>query len=212
MADALGEPDTSAEYHAIFERGRTWVDANLFNGEYYHQLIDISDKSILEPFGDAEAAYWDAEHGEIKYQIAGGCLTDQLLAQWHADLYGLGDLFDRANVRTALISLFAHNFRPEMREYFNACRVFCLNDEAGLLIAHWPEDVRRPVIPIPYASETMHGFEYAAACQMILNGPWTRASRSSRASATATTASVATPGTRSNAAPTTPAPLPVTHF
>ena len=170
MAETVGEPETAAEYRAIFERGKAWADANLFNGEYYHQRIDIKDRSVLEPFGDAVETYWDTELGEIKYQIADGCEIDQLLAQWHANLYGLGDLFDPEQTKTALKSLFKHNFRPEMREYFNACRVFCLNDEAGLLIAHWPENVYRPMIPIPYAGETMHGYEYAAAGLMIQSG------------------------------------------
>jgi len=170
MAETVGESETAAEYRAIFERGKVWVDANLFNGEYYHQRIDIKDRSVLEPFGDAAETYWDTELGEIKYQIAGGCEIDQLLAQWHANLYGLGDLFDPKQTKTALKSLFKHNFRPEMREYFNACRVFCANDEAGLLIAHWPESVYRPMIPIPYAGETMHGYEYAAAGLMIQSG------------------------------------------
>ena len=170
MAEIVGEPETAADYRAIFERGKAWVDANLFNGEYYHQRIDIKDKSVLEPFGDASEVYWDEEHGEIKYQIAEGCQIDQLLAQWHANLYGLGEIFDLRQAKTALKSLSKHNFRPEMRDYFNACRIFCLNDEAGLLIAHWPEGKYRPMIPIPYAGETMHGYEYAAAGLMIQNG------------------------------------------
>jgi len=170
MAEIVGEPETAAEYRAIFDRGKAWADANLFNGEYYHQLINIKDKSALEPFGDALQVYWDEEHAEIKYQIAEGCQIDQLLAQWHANLYGLGEIFDLRQAKTALKSLAKHNFRPEMRDYFNACRVFCLNDESGLLIAHWPEGKYRPMIPIPYAGETMHGYEYAAAGLMIQNG------------------------------------------
>ena len=35
MAPALGEPQTAAEYRALFERGRAWADAHLFNGRYY---------------------------------------------------------------------------------------------------------------------------------------------------------------------------------
>ncbi len=57
-----------------------------------------------------------------------------------------------------------------MRDFFNACRVFCLNDESGLVIAHWPAHVQRPMLPIPYAGEVFTGFEYAVASHMIQEG------------------------------------------
>lgn len=123
---------------------------------------------------DTLTSYWDEEHGEIKYQIGEGCAIDQVLAQWHANLYGLGDLFDRGKTRTALASLFRYNFKSPLRDFFNPCRIFGLNDESGLVIADWPQDagvsVRKPVIPVPYAQEAMHGFEYAAAIQMVQAG------------------------------------------
>jgi hypothetical protein len=34
----------------------------------------------------------------------------------------------------------------------------------------FPEGRRKPVIPIPYAEETMYGFEYQVACHMIQEG------------------------------------------
>jgi len=170
MAEALGEAATADGYRAVFERGKAWVDQNLFNGEYYHQQIDVRDKSILEPYPDALAAYWNEELGEIKYQIAEGSGIDQVLAQWHANLYGLGEIFDPLQTKAALASLFGYNFRPTMRDYFNACLVYSLNDEGGLVVAHWPGHVYRPMVPITYAGEAMSGFEYAAAVLMIQEG------------------------------------------
>ena len=94
MAEALGEADTAAEYGEIFERGKAWIDGHLFNGEYYQQLIDLEDRRQLEPFGGAAVrSYWNDEHQEVKYQSGEGCAIDQLLAQWHANLSGLGELF-----------------------------------------------------------------------------------------------------------------------
>ena len=101
MAEHLGETDSAAEYLAIFERGKAWVDEYLFTGEYYTQRIDLGDKQIVAAFegeddtlkgGTALMAYWDEEHGEIKYQIGEGSSIDQVLPQWHADLYGLGEI------------------------------------------------------------------------------------------------------------------------
>ena len=97
------------------ERGRQWVDRHLFNGAWYHQQIDVRDRSILERFLPSDPAiidtYWNDEAGEIKYRIAEGSEIDQLNAQWHANLCGLGDLFDPAQRRTALRSLYRNNFR-----------------------------------------------------------------------------------------------------
>lgn len=169
MAAALNEPATAQEYRTLFEKGKAWVDANLFNGEYYHQIVDLENASIPAGFGVSDT-YWNGEHGEIKYQIGEGCEIDQLLAQWHANTYGLGEIFDPQQARTALQSLFKYNFKKSMRGYYNPCRIFALNDEAGLVMCEWPAHVRKPMIPIPYSQEVMTGFEYAAAILMIQTG------------------------------------------
>ena len=119
---------------------------------------------------DVIATYWNDEAGEIKYQIAEGSEIDQLNAQWHANLCGLGDLFDPAQRRTALRSLYRNNFKSTMRDFFNACRIYCMNDEGGLVISDWPEGAYRPVVPLPYAGETQNGYEYQAAILMIQEG------------------------------------------
>ncbi|MDE0673082.1 MAG: GH116 family glycosyl-hydrolase [Caldilineaceae bacterium] len=179
MAEALGEQQCAREFRTIFERGRAWVDGNLFDGEYYHQRIDLTDRSVLEPFVESVhtsdsasvlESYWTEEYGEIKYQIGEGCEIDQVLAQWHANLYGLGDLLDPEKVQSALTHLFTYNFKRNSREDYNPCRVYTLNDEAGLQIATWPEGRRQPVIPLPYSQETQNGYEYAAALHMIGTG------------------------------------------
>ncbi len=179
MAEALDDADTAAGYRAIFARGKAWVDANLFDGDYYVQQIDLKDKGIVEQFvdelpviqgGDTLSAYWHAEKTEIKYQIGEGCAIDQILAQWHADLYGLGDLFDRDQARQASAAIFRHNFIAPMGRVYNPCRIYSLNDEAGLVICTWPAGKVKPAIPAPYSQETMNGFEYAAASHMIMYG------------------------------------------
>ncbi|MFW6309242.1 MAG: GH116 family glycosyl hydrolase, partial [bacterium] len=144
------------------------VDENLFNGEYYHQLIDLQDKSIIEKYGAEN--YWNEEAEEIKYQIAEGCGIDQVLAQWHANLCGLGEIFNAEQTKKALKSIYKYNYKKKMRDFFNPCRLYSLNDEAGLVICDWPEGKPKPVVPITYAEETMNGFEYQAAIHMIQVG------------------------------------------
>ncbi len=179
MAAHLGEAETAAEFQAIFARGKAWVDEHLFTGEYYTQRINLKDRAILESYGSqndvlnggtALEAYWNNEHGEIKYQIGEGSSIDQVLPQWHASLYGLGDLYDSAQVKKASASIFKHNFIPEIGRVYNPCRIYCLNDEGGLVICAWPEGSQKPLIPAPYSQETMNGFEYSAAIHMIMQG------------------------------------------
>lgn len=171
IAEHLGELTNAERYREIAERGKQYVDTHLWNGRYYVQEIDLKDPSVLAPYEDPSVydSYWNAEKQEIKYQIQNGCNIDQLTAQWHADLCGLGDIFDRDKARTAMKNLYAINFKS-MREVFNPCRIFALNDEEGLLICNWDNSVYKPQIPIPYSEEVMTGFEYAAAAEMIRLG------------------------------------------
>ncbi len=168
MAIELGELETADHYMTIYHKGQKWVEENLFNGKYYIQQIDVNNRAVLDIFGADE--YWNNEANQIKYQIDEGCIIDQVLAEWHANLMGLGPIFDPDHCKTALKSLYDNNFKDSMRNHANPCRAFSLNDEQGLVICEWPEGANKPVIPIPYAEETMNGFEYAAACHMIHEG------------------------------------------
>ena len=115
-------------------------------------------------------AYWSDEYGQIKYQVGGGCLTDQVLGQWHADLAGLGDVLSREKVDTALQSIYRENFRPSLRDHFNPCRVYAYEDEAGLLVCAWPKGAEEPAVPVPYSEEIWTGLEYMFASHLIARG------------------------------------------
>ena len=59
---------------------------------------------VLAPFDTGRKAgvladgfmetYWSDEFGELKYQMAEGCISDQILGQWHAEVAGLGGFLD----------------------------------------------------------------------------------------------------------------------
>ena len=167
MAAHMGED--ASEYLRMYENGRKFLNDRLFNGEYYHQLVDLTDRAQLERFEKADN-YWNPEAGELKYQIGEGLIIDQALAQWHANLMGLGEIYDREKLHTALESLYRYNFKPVMREFCNPCRVFSLGGEGGTVMCEYPEGAAKPAIPVPYCQETMTGFEYAAAALMIQEG------------------------------------------
>lgn len=177
MADAMDEHSYAEHLRSILEKGTSYVNEKLFNGEYFFHEIDLEDRKILLQFAaeDSNSAdpmnrYWDAENGQIKYQIANGCSIDQVLGQWHADLCGLGDLLKPELVKKALASIYRYNYHQNMHEHFNPCRIYCLQDESGTTICEYPPECEKPLVTIPYAQETMHGFEYAAACHMIMHG------------------------------------------
>ncbi len=169
MAVFLGDTAKAKEYEDLYCRGKKWTKENLFNGKYFIQKIDISDKSITDRF-DASETYWNNETNEIKYQIEEGSSIDQMLAQWHADILGLGDIFDSVQISSALDEMMKHNYKPTMREFVNPWRIFSLNDEAGSVICAYPENSRKPKIPISYCEETMTGFEYSFAGLLCSRG------------------------------------------
>jgi len=178
MAEFLGEQDTAQIYRELFEKGKKWTDAHLFNGEYYYHLIDINDKSIIDKFSDGgsiigistEEAYWNEEKKEIKNQIGEGCGIDQVLAQWHSNICGLGEIFDKQQTLSALKSIYKYNFKKSFRNYFNPCRIYALNDDSGVVICEWPEGKKKPSIPAPYSEECWTGCEYQVAAHMIQEG------------------------------------------
>ena len=168
MADALGDGARAARYRALYRNGRAFLNTTLFNGEYFCQQIDLADRALVLRYGAEN--YWNAEAGEIKYQVAGGSVIDQMLADWHAALVGLPPVFDPDKKAKALDALYRYNFKPTMRTVTNMWRLFSLNDEAGTVICAYPEGCKTPAIPIPYCEETMTGFEYALAGLFLAEG------------------------------------------
>lgn len=174
MARTVGDDAFAAECDAIFARGRAWTEAHLFNGEYYAGE-DVEGKPVglddLLPFEDATNRYWDAEHREAKYQIGGGLSIDAHLGPLWAALYGVADdLLDPERVDATLRAILRHNFKRSMREAANTWRVFAADDEAGTVMVSWPKGRRKPVIPIPYHSECMTGFEWSFATHLAWRG------------------------------------------
>jgi uncharacterized protein (DUF608 family) len=176
MAHAIGERAFGNECALMFFRGRKWTEKHLFNGRYYAgEPVDGPPSGLagLRRFGDeAVERYWDAEHREVKYQIGGGLSIDALLGLLWDKLYGL-DVYDWLSTRridATLSAILRHNFKPSMREAANTWRVFAADDEAGTVMVSWPKGRRRPVIPIPYHSECMTGFEWAFATHLAWRG------------------------------------------
>jgi uncharacterized protein (DUF608 family) len=167
MARAFDDTAFAAECEQLLNRGRAWIDANLFNGEYYVQKVQgqrrdtIADKLVSTMGSD------DTEQPD--FQLGAGCLIDQLIGQYQADICGLGPLLDPANTRKAIAAIHRYNTKSPLGEHESVQRIFALYDESALVICDYAK-APRPRMPFPYYAEVMTGFEYAAASQMIWAG------------------------------------------
>ena len=149
IAAHLGDAPRQARYEEALERGSSRMDALLWNGEYYVQRLD-----------DVNA---------YRYQYGTGCLSDQLFGQLLAHVAGLGYVLPQEHVKTAIKSVYEHNFVEDLRGHENAQRTYVLDGEAGLLLCSWPRG-GRPRLPFVYSDEVWTGVEYQVAAHLIYEG------------------------------------------
>jgi non-lysosomal glucosylceramidase len=167
MARAMGDASAAAEYQGTFRQGSAWVDANLFNGEFYVQKVGSIAKDDIAKGLQAGMGAVDTEHPT--YQVGAGCLSDQLMGQYFALIAGLGLLVNRDNLEKALRSIWKYNYKQNLGDHASVQRAYALNNEAGLIMCEYPHG-ERPQIPFPYFAEVWSGSEYAAAALMISLG------------------------------------------
>jgi uncharacterized protein (DUF608 family) len=172
LAEHLGETGRAAEYRQLAARGAAFSDKNLFNGEYYEQIVN---PKAHEPWPD-NLRQMAINHGKDdkfkswpRWQFGQGCLSDQLLGQWYAEMLGLGKLYDPAHLRRTLQSIFAYNWKPDLTDHFCSLRVYALGEEAGLVIGSWPKG-ERPGYAFWFADEVWCGIEYQVASHLIYEG------------------------------------------
>lgn len=169
MAVEVGDDIRAKEFTKLYESGYEYTKNNLFNGDYFIQNVDIKNKSLIVSY-NCDDIFWNKETQEINYQIGDGCIIDQIVAQWHADLCGLGNIFDDEQVKKALISIYKNNFKKSLRNFPNPWRLFAIGDEGGTIICSYPKGSNKPANPIAYSEEVMSGFEYAFAGLLLSNG------------------------------------------
>ncbi|HEY2015508.1 MAG TPA: GH116 family glycosyl hydrolase, partial [Bryobacteraceae bacterium] len=167
MARAAGDNEAASQYHQLLERGRQWIDGNLFNGEYYIQQIRGIPKDKIAAGLTAGMGADDPDHPD--YQMGDGCLADQLVGQYVADYSGLGPVVSEQHIRKTMQSIFRYNYRKSLAEHDSVQRIYALNDESGLIICDYGKG-KRPRVPFPYFAEVWPGFEYLAATLMVSYG------------------------------------------
>ncbi|HEV3277556.1 MAG TPA: GH116 family glycosyl-hydrolase [Terriglobia bacterium] len=167
MARATGDSAAADEYRRLFRQGSEWIDAHLFNGEFYVQKTGSISADQVAPGLRVGMGAADLEHPT--FQLGDGCLVDQLVGQYAARIAGLGLLLDRDHIRACLKSIYKYNYKRSLEDHETVQRTFALNDEAGLVICDYSRG-RRPETPFPYFGEVMTGFEYSTAALMLYEG------------------------------------------
>ncbi len=171
IARALGEDAPAREYRRVYESGRARIEHELWNGQYFVQQVRMpaDDERFAGKAPPRHPPGIRPGEPEPRYQYGDGCLSDQLLGQWFADVVGLGHLVTDDKVRSAVQSILRFNFKERLADHECCQRGYALNDEAGLLVCTWPNG-GRPRYPFPYADEVWTGMEYEVAALAIYEG------------------------------------------
>jgi non-lysosomal glucosylceramidase len=167
MARAVGDHAAADEYRRLFTHGSSWIDSNLFNGSFYIQQVQGFPADKIAPNLRSDMGSGNTEKPE--YQVGGGCLIDQLIGQYLAQVAGLGSLVSAEHVQTTLRSIHTYNYKRSLEKHDNVERTFALNDEAAMVICDYAT-APRPRIPFPYFAEVMTGFEHSTAALMLYSG------------------------------------------
>lgn len=167
MARAAGDTKAAEDYRKLFDSGSKWIDANLFNGKYYIQKVRGIPKDQIAPatVGDMGAERPD----KPDFQVGEGCLLDQLMGQYIAEVCGLGPLVNPEHIQQTLKSIYQYNYKRQLYEHESVQRTYVLNDEAAVVVCDYGA-AKRPEIPFPYFAEAWTGLEYQAAALMIYAG------------------------------------------
>lgn len=177
MSAALGE--SVPLYEALLSAGRTFLEEELFNGEYFEQKIrwiglrakDPTQASSVagNPAFTPEALALLQKEGPL-YQYGKGCLSDGIIGAWMGFVAGLAPFLDQEKVKKHVESVFRYNFKADLSEHANPQRSgYAVGREGGLLLCTWPRGERLS-LPQPYSEEVWTGIEYQVAAHLISLG------------------------------------------
>ena len=169
MASAVGDSAAAASYREVRERGAKNIE-ELWNGDFYIQKVTpVGEIRSMPPYDKEDWKDRVVRDGQLKYQFGEGCLSDQMLGQWFADVLGLDIGLKKERVRKTLQSIYRNNFKQDFWAHTNTQRIYAINDEKGLLLCSWPNG-GRPGLPFVYADEVWTGIEYQVAAHLIYHG------------------------------------------
>lgn len=169
--------DDAQFYTDLYQRGKKFMENELYNGEYFIQQVQWKDLKSDDPnkvpsmLGDySEEAKAILETEGPKYQYGNGCLSDGVIGAWMARVCGLGDILDPVKVRSHLLAVYQYNFKHDLSRHVNNQRTtFGFGNEPGLILCSWPKG-HEPSLPFVYSDEVWTGIEYQVAAHLIMMG------------------------------------------
>jgi len=176
MNKALDEP--IEPYQHILKKGKSFVEKELFNGEYYIQKIQTKGLVAANPMilsEEQKMRYPPEELNRLltegpKYQYGSGCLSDGILGMWMATVCGLEEVLDNEQVTAHLKAVHRYNLKWDLRDHVNPQRpTFACADDAGLLLCSWPHGGALS-LPFVYSNEVWTGIEYQVASHLLFKG------------------------------------------
>jgi len=174
MSKFMQKPAT--EYESLLNKGKAYLEGDLFNGEYFMQKIRWKDLHAADPTKGLAASLSSDDSYELlmkegpKYQYGNGCLSDGIMGMWLATTSGLPEVIDNKKVTSHLNSIYKYNFKTDLTNHDNPQRpTYALGHEAGLLICTWPHGGQLS-LPFVYSNEVWTGIEYQVASHLMMKG------------------------------------------
>ncbi|HIJ73849.1 MAG TPA: hypothetical protein HPP83_07090 [Candidatus Hydrogenedentes bacterium] len=176
MGTALG--DDVARYRELLAKGRAYLEAELYNGQYFYQKVATEGlNAVYNPIdASANGTGYQRLIGLLneqgpKYQYGTGCLSDGVLGFWLARMCGIQrDLADPAKIGSHLKAIHKYNLKRDLSTHANPQRpAFAMGDDGGLLLCTWPRGGAL-AIPFVYSDEVWTGIEYQVASHLMLAG------------------------------------------
>ncbi|WP_276374456.1 GH116 family glycosyl hydrolase [Chryseolinea sp. H1M3-3] len=179
MGKFLKKPKDVAVYQNLLEKGKKFIETELYNGEYFYQKIQVEGLNAPNPILASEKSmggHYSDEARQLlekegpKYQYGTGCLSDGVLGAWITKVAGLDDPFDGNKIKSHLLAVYKYNFKSDLSEHANPQRPsFALGNEGGLLLCSWPKGGKLS-LPFVYSDEVWTGIEYQVASHLIFMG------------------------------------------
>ena len=179
MGQAIDEPVDA--YRQLLAASRQTLDGELFNGEYYQQIVEWRSAERFHPADIVRHPKSSAYHPEAlqlleaegpKYQYGSGCLADGVIGDWMARSAGLGPIMPPERVRDHLLAVYRHNFRRDLTQHANPQRPgYAMAGDGGLLLCTWPRG-EEPTLPFIYSNEVWTGIEYQVAAHLAMSNEY----------------------------------------
>jgi uncharacterized protein (DUF608 family) len=168
-----------SEYEDLYSKGKTLLENDLYNGEYFIQKIKVEGLQAADPVAGSkvginmnyspEAVALLQKEGP-KYQYGNGCLSDGILGAWIGKMAGLKDFVEPEKVKSHLNSVYKYNLKTDLSDHVNPQRPsYGLGNEGGLLLCSWPKGDAL-TLPFVYSNEVWTGIEYQVASHLMSVG------------------------------------------